>query len=73
MPAGGSAVQPAAEQRLAGGLAQRQRRVAGPGRAAQQHDRLAHLAAVEEPLAAAQHVGDAGLGQRLLERLGLAR
>ena len=42
-----------------------------PGGPAQQQPRLAHLGPVEEPLAAAQHVGDAGVGQRLLVGLAL--
>ena len=43
----------------------------GPGRTAQQQSGLADLGTVEEPLAAAQHVGDAGVGKRLLIHLGL--
>ena len=41
----------------------------GPRRAAA--GRLAHLGALEEPLAAAQQVGHAGVGECLLQRLGL--
>ena len=43
----------------------------GAGGAAQQHDGLAYLRTFEEALGAAQHVGDAGLGERLLVRLRL--
>ena len=42
------------------------------GRTAQQQPRLPHLGAVEEALAAAQDVGDAGVGERLLVGLALA-
>ena len=40
--------------------------------AAQEQHRLAHLRPGEEPLTTAQEVADADLGERLLERLGLA-
>ena len=42
-----------------------------PGRAAQQHQRVAHLLAGEEPLAATHQIPDPGVGERLLERLRL--
>ena len=43
----------------------------GARRAAQQQPRLADLGAVEEPLAAAQHVRHPHVGERLLVHLGL--